>query len=193
MGKVAIINYGAGNVRSVQFVLNRLGVDAVVTADADVISQADRVIFPGVGHARPAMEQLQAAGLDKLLPSLKQPLLGICLGMQLMCGHNEEGELDGLGIFDAPVVRFSNQVRVPQMGWNQLQAAKGFAASQQGEYVYFVHSYYVPPCQETVAVAQYGVEFSAVLQKDNFMACQFHPEKSGPVGERLLNTFLTWN
>lgn len=193
--EVAIIKYNAGNVCSVQYALQRLGVEAKVTADAEVLRAADRVIFPGVGEAKNTMVYLQATGLDRVIRDLKQPVLGICLGMQLMCRHSEEGNVDCLGIFDAEVKKFMPQNRekkVPHMGWNTLTQTAGrlFQGFTTEEYVYFVHSFYVPVNEYTAAVCDYIHPFSAALQRDNFYAAQFHPEKSGRVGERILQNFL---
>ena len=194
--QVALIKYNAGNVRSVDCALRRLGVEAMLTDDEAVLRKADRVIFPGVGEAGTTMDFLRNTGLDSVIRSLEKPVLGICLGMQLMCRHSEEGDVDGLGIFDVEVKRFRSvrhEDKVPHMGWNSLTQAceplfRGFT---KDEFVYFVHSYYVPlnPC--TVAKTDYIVPFSAALHKENFYATQFHPEKSGAVGERILKNFLT--
>lgn len=190
--KIAIINYGAGNIQSILFAIERLGYTAVLTNNPDEIQQADKVIFPGVGEASYAMQKLKESGLDSLIPTLKQPVLGICLGMQLMCNHSEEGNTDGLGIFDANVIRFSNNVKVPQMGWNQIYNLKSslFQGINDNEYMYLVHSYYVPNCKEAIATTNYDVEYASALQKDNFYGTQFHPEKSGDVGEQILANFL---
>ena len=190
--KIAIINYGAGNIQSILFAIERLGYTAVLTNNPDEIQQADKVIFPGVGEASFAMQKLKESGLDSLIPNLKQPVLGICLGMQLMCHHSEEGNTDGLGIFDANVIRFSNNVKVPQMGWNQIYNLKSslFQGINDNEYMYLVHSYYVPNCKEAIATTNYDVEYASALQKDNFYGTQFHPEKSGDVGEQILANFL---
>lgn len=192
---VAIVKYNAGNVCSVDYALRRLGVEARLTADETELRKADKVIFPGVGEAGTTMAYLHASGLDQVIRSLCQPVLGICLGMQLMCNHSEEGDTQGLGIFDVDVKRFRPQRhedKIPHMGWNTLSATRGelFAGFDKEEYVYFVHSYYVPLCEGTAAVANYIHPFSAALQKDNFYATQFHPEKSGSVGERILHNFL---
>lgn len=192
---VAIVKYNAGNVCSVDYALRRLGVEARLTADETELRKADKVIFPGVGEAGTTMAYLHASGLDQVIRSLCQPVLGICLGMQLMCNHSEEGDAQGLGIFDVDVKRFRPQRhedKIPHMGWNTLSATRGelFAGFDKEEYVYFVHSYYVPFCEGTAAVANYIHPFSAALQKDNFYATQFHPEKSGSVGERILHNFL---
>ncbi len=190
--KIAIINYGAGNIQSILFAIERLGYTAVLTNNPDEIQQADKVIFPGVGEASYAMQKLKESGLDSLIPTLNQPVLGICLGMQLMCNHSEEGNTVGLGIFDANVIRFSNNVKVPQMGWNQIYNLKSslFQGINDNEYMYLVHSYYVPNCKEAIATTNYDVEYASALQKDNFYGTQFHPEKSGDVGEQILANFL---
>ncbi|QXP54399.1 imidazole glycerol phosphate synthase subunit HisH [Cellulophaga sp. HaHa_2_95] len=190
--KIVIINYGAGNIQSIKFAIQRLGFEAVLTNDVDEILAADKVIFPGVGEASSAMHKLRASGLDALVPKLKQPVLGICLGMQLMCNSTEEGSTDGLGIFDVNVVKFSSQVKVPQIGWNQIQDLRSelFNEVSEEEYIYLVHSYYAPICEETIATSDYDVIYSAALQKDNFYGTQFHPEKSSSVGEKILLNFL---
>lgn len=193
--KVAIVKYNAGNIRSVDYALRRLGVEPVITADEAVLRAADRVIFPGVGEAETTMRHLQVSGLDHLIMDLKQPVLGICLGMQLMCRHSEEGDVDCLGIFDVDVKRFVSQRhedKVPHMGWNTLGQVNSclFDGFKGGEYVYFVHSYYVPVNECTAAVTDYIQPFSAALHKGNYYATQFHPEKSGGVGERILRNFL---
>lgn len=193
--EVAIVKYNAGNIRSVDYALRRLGVEPVITADEAALRAADKVIFPGVGEAETTMKHLQASGLDRLIMDLKQPVLGICLGMQLMCRHSEEGNVDCLGIFDVDVKRFVSQRhedKVPHMGWNTLGQVNSrlFEGFKGGEYVYFVHSYYVPVNECTAAVTDYILPFSAALHKDNYYATQFHPEKSGGVGERILRNFL---
>ncbi|WP_158979151.1 imidazole glycerol phosphate synthase subunit HisH [Cellulophaga sp. L1A9] len=190
--KIVIINYGAGNIQSIKFAIQRLGFEAVLTNDVDEILAADKVIFPGVGEASSAMHKLRASGLDALVPKLKQPVLGICLGMQLMCNSTEEGSTDGLGIFDVDVVKFSSQVKVPQIGWNQIQDLRSelFNEVSEEEYIYLVHSYYAPICEETIATSDYDVIYSAALQKNNFYGTQFHPEKSSSVGEKILLNFL---
>lgn len=193
--KVVIVKYNAGNIRSVDFALKRLGVEAQITDNVTEIRNADKVIFPGVGEAHSTMSFLRQTGMDQLLVSLRQPFLGICLGMQLMCRHSEEGDVDCLGMFDEEVKLFVPKLhtdKVPHMGWNQLENINGrlFNGVKQSEFVYFVHSYYVPVCDFTAASTQYIVPFSAALEKDNFFATQFHPEKSGAVGETILKNFL---
>jgi glutamine amidotransferase len=190
--KIAIIDYGAGNVQSVLFALKRLGFEGIVTNDWNIIKSADKVIFPGVGEASSAMKMLQESGLDVLIPTLKQPVLGICLGMQLMCKHSEEGNTNGLGIFDVNVVKFSNEVKVPQMGWNTIYNLKSplFNGIKENEFMYLVHSYYAPLSENTIATANYELEYSTALQRDNFFGVQFHPEKSGVFGEQILKNFL---
>lgn len=193
--KVVIIRYNAGNICSVDYALKRLGVEAEISADPAVIRSADKVIFPGVGEAETTMEHLKVTGLDKLIKDLKQPVLGICLGMQLMCKHSEEGNADCLGIFDAEVKRFvpkRHEDKVPHMGWNTITNTNSalFNGFDKDEFVYFVHSYYVPVNEHTAATTDYIHPFSAALHKDNFYATQFHPEKSGSVGERILKNFL---
>mgnify|MGYP006142521419 FL=1 len=190
--KIVIINYGAGNIQSILFAIERLGYTAELTNNPYEIEQADKVIFPGVGEASYAMQKLKESGLNSLIPTLKQPVLGICLGMQLMCQHSEEGNTDGLEIFDANVIRFSTQVKVPQMGWNQIYNLKSplFEGINDNEYMYLVHSYYVPNCNEAIANTNYDVEYASALQKNNFYGTQFHPEKSGDIGEQILENFL---
>lgn len=193
--KVVIIKYNAGNIRSVDYALKRLGVNAIITSDEEEIRSADKVIFPGVGEAETTMRFLRANGMDKLIKELKQPVLGICLGMQLMCKHSEEGNVDCLGIFDTDVKRFISQKhedKVPHMGWNTIANTNSdlFQGFVKDEFVYFVHSFYVPVNDCTAAVTDYIHPFSAALHKDNFYATQFHPEKSGSVGERILRNFL---
>ena len=191
---IAIVDYKMGNLRSVENALRRLGADFVVTADADVIRQADKVLLPGVGNAAEAMENLRAADLVDVIRSLRQPVLGICVGMQVMCRHSEEGDVDCLGIFDARVKRFvpAPEVKVPHMGWNRIGnlETKLFKDLDGGSYVYFVHSYYPELCPDTIATATHGVMFSAALKYENFYGTQFHPEKSGDVGERIIANFL---
>ncbi|WP_293295250.1 imidazole glycerol phosphate synthase subunit HisH [Allomuricauda sp.] len=190
--KIVIIDYGAGNIQSIIFAIKRLGYEAVLSHDAEEIRNADKVIFPGVGEASSAMVKLRATGLDTLIPKLKQPVLGICLGMQLMCNASEEGNTEGLGIFDLDVVKFSNKVKVPQIGWNQISDLKSelFANVPDKSYIYLVHSFYAPIGKESIAISEYEVEYSAALQKDNFYGVQFHPEKSSEVGSGILQNFL---
>lgn len=191
--KIVIIDYGAGNIQSIIFAMKRLGYDAVLSHDAKEIQEADKVIFPGVGEASSAMSKLRSSGLDTIIPTLKQPVLGICLGMQLMCRSSEEGNTEGLGIFDLNVKKFSNNVKVPQIGWNQITNLKTdlFKGIPEKPYIYLVHSFYVPLDAETIASSEYGLEYSAALQKDNFYGVQFHPEKSSDIGSTILNNFLT--
>lgn len=190
--KTAIIDYGAGNVQSVLFALERLGFEGIVTNDWNAIKKADKVIFPGVGEASSAMKMLMDSGLDVLIPTLKQPVLGICLGMQLMCKHSEEGNTNGLGIFDVNVVKFSQEVKVPQMGWNTIYNLKSplFSGIKENEFMYLVHSYYAPLSKNTIATTNYEHEYSTALKRDNFFGVQFHPEKSGIFGEQILKNFL---
>lgn len=193
---IVIIKYNAGNIFSVEHAFKRLGANAIVTADQELIKKADKVIFPGVGEASSTMEHLWQTGLDKLIPDLKQPVLGICLGMQLMCSHSEEGDADCLRIFDTEVKRFipqHHEDKVPHMGWNNITDAKSglFDNSLENSFVYFVHSYYVALCEHTIATTDYIQPFSAALHKDNFYATQFHPEKSGDAGEKILVNFLS--
>lgn len=191
--KVAIIKYNAGNVRSVSFALERLGVDFELTDDQEKITKADKVIFPGVGEAGSTMLYLKERKLDQLIINLRQPFLGICLGMQLMCRHSEENNTDCLGIFDEDVVRFGSDIgfKIPHMGWNNLREVKGWLdPALEEKYVYFVHSYYVPVNPYTVAVTEYASRFSAAIRKNNFFAVQFHPEKSAEAGELVLKSFL---
>jgi glutamine amidotransferase len=190
--KIVIIDYGAGNIQSIKFAFSRLGYEAILSNDPEVIKEADRVIFPGVGEASSAMEKLRHSGLDLLIPNLKQPVLGICLGMQLMCRYSEEGNTKGLGIFDVDVIKFSTQVKVPQIGWNQITELKSdlFKGIREQEYIYLVHSYYAPLCDETIAISEYELPYSSALRKDNFFGVQFHPEKSSLVGAKILKNFL---
>ncbi len=189
---IAIIKYNAGNIKSVENAIRRLGYDCMVTDDEALIRAADKVIFPGVGEAASAMKYLKAHGLDKLVLSLKQPTLGICLGQQLMCSHSEEGDTACLGIFGADVRKFPSRELVPHMGWNNMEQLKGklFEGISDLDNVYFVHSYYAGLTDDTVATCRYILPFSAAMQKDNFYATQFHPEKSAGVGERILKNFL---
>ena len=190
--KITIIDYGAGNVQSVLFALERLGYEGNVTNNWNTIKSADKVIFPGVGEASSAMKMLQESGLDVLIPSLKQPVLGICLGMQLMCKHSEEGDTNGLGIFNVNVVKFSQEVKVPQMGWNTVYNLKTplFEGIKENEFMYLVHSYYASLSENTIATTNYELEYSTALQSDNFFGVQFHPEKSGVFGAQILKNFL---
>ena len=190
--KIVIINYGAGNIQSIMFAIERLGYKAVLSNNPDEIKAADKVIFPGVGEASYAMKMLQESGLDVLIPTLKQPVFGICLGMQLMCNSSEEGNTKGLGIFDVDVVKFTSKVKVPQMGWNTIYNLKSdlFKGIAENEYMYLVHSFYAPICAETIATTNYELEYSSALENENFYGTQFHPEKSGDVGEQILGNFL---
>lgn len=198
--KIAVVKYNAGNIFSVMNALRRLGVEPQLTDNPVELRNADRVIFPGQGEASTVMSYLREHGLDEVIRSLQQPVLGICIGQQLLCRHSEEGNTECLGIFGAEVKRFlptRHEDKVPCMGWNNLTGLKSelFAhlsssTSHLSPYVYFVHSYYVPLCEETIAVADYVQPYSAALHKDNFYACQFHPEKSGAVGEQILRNFL---
>ena len=193
--KLVIIDYGAGNIKSIQFAFKRLGIDAVLSNNIEEIKAADKVIFPGVGEASSAMKMLIESGLDKVIPTLKQPVLGICLGMQLMCNSSEEGNTKGLGIFNVEVKRFSNNVKVPQMGWNVIKDLKSdlFKGIKENEFMYLVHSYYAEKCLETIASTDYEIEYASALQKNNFYGTQFHPEKSGKEGAKILQNFLELN
>ncbi|MCH2215362.1 MAG: imidazole glycerol phosphate synthase subunit HisH [Flavobacteriales bacterium] len=192
---IAIIDYGAGNVKSVYNALNRLGAESLITSDSEQIKGAHKVIFPGVGHAKPAMEKLQRSGLDEVIKNLKQPVLGICLGMQLMCSHSNEGDVSGLGIFTERVRKFEGQIKIPHMGWNELIDPKGslFEGITEGSNVYFVHSYFVEMGSQTSAKCEYLIPFSASLRERNFFGVQFHPEKSGEIGSKILSNFLNMN
>ncbi|HOU03182.1 MAG TPA: imidazole glycerol phosphate synthase subunit HisH [Bacteroidales bacterium] len=189
---IAIIKYNAGNIKSVQNALDRLGFESVITDDNEIIRKADKVIFPGVGEAGSAMRYLSDKGLDRLIRSLNQPVLGICLGLQLMCSHSEESDAKCLGIFDSQVRMFPLTDKVPHMGWNNLSSVKGelFKGFPLTGNVYFVHSYYAEVSIDTSAVCEYILPFSAAMQKDNFYATQFHPEKSASEGEIILRNFL---
>ena len=190
--KVVIIKYNAGNVQSLEFALNRLGIDPTVTDDHEEIQQADKIIFPGQGEAHSAMNYLKDKKLDRVLTQLRQPVLGICLGMQLMCSHTEENDTTCLGIMDAKVKRFEGSFKIPHMGWNNITQLSGllFAEIKEQDYLYFVHSYYVNICEQTMAQAKYGNNFSVALQKNNFYAIQPHPEKSADCGIQILDNFL---
>ena len=189
---IAIVKYNAGNIYSVVNALRRLGVEPLLTDNAEQLRKADRVLFPGQGEARGAMEYLKARRLDEVIRDLKQPVFGICVVQQLLCRHSEEWDLVCIGVFDAEVKRFTPQQheeKVPCMGWNSLHHVKG-PLFEENTYVYFVHSYYVPLCSDTAAEANYILPYSAAMHKDNFYACQFHPEKSGKVGEQIIKNFL---
>lgn len=194
--KTVIIKYNAGNIRSVLFALDRLGVEGVVTDDAEEIRSADKVIFPGVGEASTAMKYLKERGLDKLITGLQQPVLGICLGLQLLCKHSEENDTPCLGVFDVDVKRFQspvdNLLKIPQIGWNNITGLHSsiFEHVPENAYMYFVNSYYAALGPDTVAITNYVINFSSALQKDNFYAVQFHPEKSAVEGQRILENFL---
>ncbi|MBE6271426.1 MAG: imidazole glycerol phosphate synthase subunit HisH [Prevotella ruminicola] len=193
--QVAIVKYNAGNIYSVVNALKRLGIEPTLTDDAELLMKADKVLFPGQGHAGEAMDYLRARKLDMLIRDLKQPVFGICVGQQLLCKHSEEGDTECIGIFDAEVKRFQPQRhedKVPCMGWNELKLTVNPILKNLGEapYVYFVHSYYVPVCSETIATADYILPYSASMHKDNFYTCQFHPEKSGKVGEQIIKNFI---
>ena len=200
---VSIVKYNAGNIYSVVNALKRLGIEPLLTDNAEQLLKADKVLFPGQGHAGEAMDYLRARRLDEVIRDLKQPVFGICVGQQLLCRHSEEGNTQCIGIFDAEVKRFQperHEDKVPCMGWNEISAPlndKGEMINDKlleglGEkpYVYFVHSYYVPLCEDTAAIADYILPYSAAMHKDNFYTCQFHPEKSGKVGEQILRNFL---
>jgi len=196
--KVAIIKYNAGNIMSVDFAMQRLGIQAIVTADPETIRSADKVIFPGVGEASTTMNYLRQHKLDGLIRDLKQPVLGICLGLQLMCSHSEEGDTPCMGIFDEKVKRFNpvddemQRLKVPHMGWNTIRDLKSdiFDDTLEEQFVYFVHSYYATLGEHTIAKTEYTLPYSAALKRDNFYATQFHPEKSGTAGEQILKNFI---
>jgi glutamine amidotransferase len=189
---IVIIKYNAGNIRSVDFALRRLKRKAEITDDHGKIRSADRVIFPGVGEAMTTMEYLKEKGLDEVILSLRQPVLGICLGMQLLCESSEERDAGTLGLIRTKVKRFRGNVKVPHMGWNRLSGLRSplFEGVGEDSFVYFVHSYYVPVTEFTIATSFHSLEFSAAFRKGNFYAVQFHPEKSGTVGEKILTNFL---
>ena len=189
---VAIIDYDAGNVQSLKFALDKLGVNSILTKDVELISKSDKVIFPGQGAAKNAMNKLHINDLVDLIPKLKQPVLGICLGMQLLFEKTEEGNVKGLGIIKGYVKKFSERVKVPQMGWNTLEnlESKLFNNINEGEYMYLVHSYYVPIVPETIGISEYDLKYSIAVKKNNFYGVQFHPEKSSFSGNKLLNNFL---
>lgn len=196
--KVVVIKYNAGNIMSVDYALQRLGISPIVTDDFETILSADKVIFPGVGEASTTMEYLKSKKLDQVIAGLKQPVLGICLGLQLMCRHSEEGDTTCIGIFNEEVIKFKHEtsletrIKVPHMGWNNLYDLKSslFSDDMENRYAYFVHSYYAATGPDTIASCNYGVIFSAALHKDNFYATQFHPEKSGKPGYQLLKNFM---
>ncbi|MDR0769440.1 MAG: imidazole glycerol phosphate synthase subunit HisH [Dysgonamonadaceae bacterium] len=192
---VAIIKYNAGNIYSVDYALKRLGIEPIITADKETLQKADKIIFPGQGEAGTTIQYLKEHRLDELIKGLKQPVLGICIGMQLLCRFSEEGNTACLGIFDVPVLKFQprkQEDKVPHIGWNNLSNLKSdlYQGLSDGNFVYFVHSYYVPENKYTVAATDYIQKFSASLHKDNFYATQFHPEKSGTTGEKILCNFL---
>jgi glutamine amidotransferase len=191
---VVVVRYHAGNVQSVLFALQRIGVQATLSSDPEVITKADKVIFPGVGEASSTMKELRATGMDKLVCGLKQPVLGICLGLQLMCKHSEEGNVDCLGIFDLQVKKFipGGDMKVPHIGWDAICNLKGplFKNIKDAAFVYYVHSFYAELGKDTIGLTSYINPFSASLNRDNFYAVQFHPEKSGPVGEAILKNFI---
>lgn len=189
---IAVVKYNAGNIRSVIYALNRLGINPILTDDHEALCNADKVIFPGVGEAKNTMQFLKERQLDQLIPSLTQPVLGVCLGLQLMCKHSEEGDTTCLGIFDLEVKKFQGALKIPHIGWNSVEQLSSplFEKTAEGDYVYFVHSYYAPLSAHTIATTQYIQPFSAALHRDNFYAMQYHPEKSGTVGALMLESFL---
>ncbi len=190
--KVVIVKYNAGNIYSVQLALERLGVIPLISDDPLMLQQADKIIFPGVGEASSAMSYLTVRSLDRIIVQLKQPVLGICLGLQFMCRYSEENQTTGLGIFPLTIKKFPTGYKVPHMGWNTISGLQGslFNSVREDSYVYFVHSYYAQADPGAAAITDYIVPFSAALQRDNFFATQFHPEKSGKVGELILKNFL---
>jgi glutamine amidotransferase len=189
---IVIVDYGAGNIQSIRFAFERLGYSADYSDRPERIRRADKVIFPGVGEAGSAMAKLRQSGLDRVIPELEQPVLGICLGMQLMCRYSEEGDTPGMGIFQTEVKKFPPGLKVPQIGWNSIHALKTplFEGIEEHEYIYLVHSFYAPLCPESIAVCEYGFSYSAALARDNFYGLQFHPEKSGKAGARMLKNFI---
>lgn len=189
---IAIVKYNAGNVCSITNALNRLGIEPVITDNAEYLSTADKIIFPGVGEASSAMQYLKAHRLDDLIKNLKQPILGICLGMQLLCRFSEENNTDCLGIFDLDVKKFSSSLKIPQIGWNSINnlSSELFKGINNDEFVYFVHSYYAEIGKNTIATTDYGISYSSALHKNNFYATQFHPEKSGIVGAKIIENFI---
>ena len=189
---IIIIDYGAGNIKSIQFAFKRLGVEAILSSNAEEIKTADKIIFPGVGEASSAMQKLKESGLDTIIPTLKQPVLGICLGMQLLCDFTEENNTKGLGIFNTKVKRFTNDVKVPQISWNTITNLQSslFDGIDESAFMYLVHSYYAESCDAQIATTNYGVDYASALQKDNFYGVQFHPEKSSEVGAQLLKNFI---
>lgn len=199
--KIVIINYGAGNIQSIKFAIERLGYQATLSDNEQEIRAADKVVFPGVGEASSAMKKLCDSGLDKVIPTLTQPVLGICLGMQLMCNRSEEGDTKGLGIFDTDVVRFTSaalseqSVKVPQIQWNTISDLKSplFKGIDEDSFIYMVHSFYAPVTSETIATTMYGIPYSSAFAKANFYGTQFHPEKSSAVGEQILKNFIELN
>ncbi|PZP43143.1 MAG: imidazole glycerol phosphate synthase subunit HisH [Pseudopedobacter saltans] len=192
--RLAIVKYNAGNIQSVLYALERIGANAEVTDNPELLQSADKVIFPGVGEASSSMKYLKERNLDKVISSLKQPVLGICFGMQLMCAHSEEGNVDCLGIFDEQVKRFPliGGVKVPQIGWNQIQNLQTplFEGVSEDSFCYFVHSFYASVGPHTIGTTEYGIQYSSALHKDNFWGVQYHPEKSATIGERILKNFI---
>jgi glutamine amidotransferase len=194
--KVVVIKYNAGNIQSVRFALNRLGIEPIVSDNIIEINSADKIIFPGVGEASSAMNYLKDKKLDITIQHLKQPVLGICLGMQLLCKHSEEGNTDCIGIFDASIKKFqfenNSELKVPQIGWNKIFNLKSelFNGIKEKDYMYFVHGYYANLCSDTIAVTDYGINYSSALNKNNFYGAQFHPEKSADDGQKLLENFI---
>ncbi len=197
MSEIVIIKYNAGNVQSVVYAFNKLGIEPIISDDPETIKSAKKVIFPGVGEAKTAMNYLTARSLDKVIKDLKQPFLGVCLGLQLMCSHSEENDTECLGVFDILVKKFpstdgTNKFKVPQIGWNTINNLKSplFIDMKETEFVYFVHSYYAELSDYTIAQTTYATEFSAALHKDNFFAVQFHPEKSAEAGSKIISNFI---